>query len=87
VSFDYLLFLIVHLHLMARLGGHQGIHTHMFETYWTMTPKLTNYSTLNIEHNWEDLCIQSRNTCTSGNHTRTCPYFVYVKKGGFVNIF
>ena len=29
-----------------------------------------NYSTLNIEHNWEDLCIMLRNqqTCTSDNH-------------------
>ena len=28
---------------------------------WTTPSNINNYSTLNNEHNWEDLCIQSRN--------------------------
>ena len=37
---------------------------------WTMCSNIYNYSTLDNEHNWEDLCIQLRNqhTCTSNNH-------------------
>ena len=34
---------------------------HMF---WTMSSNINNYSTLNNEHNWEDLCIQLRNQQT-----------------------
>jgi hypothetical protein len=38
---------------------------------WTTPSNINNYSTLNNEHKWEDLCTQlSRNpqACTSHNH-------------------
>ena len=43
---------------------------HMFKRDWTMYSNISNYSTLNSEHNWEDLCIEFRNqqTCTSDNY-------------------
>ena len=37
----------------------------MFKTDSTTVPSnLTNYLTLNSEHDWEDLCIQVRNQQT-----------------------
>ena len=40
-----------------------------FKGDWTTFSTFINYSTLTIEHNWEDLYIQPRNrqTCTFGN--------------------
>ena len=37
---------------------------------WIMSSNINNYSTLNSENNWEDLCIQLRNqqTCTLDDH-------------------
>ena len=33
----------------------------MFKKAWTTSSNINNYSTLNSEHNWEGLCIYSRN--------------------------
>ena len=43
---------------------------HMFKRDWTTSSNNNNYSTLNSEHNWEDVWIQLRNqqTCTSDNY-------------------
>ena len=45
----------------------QTSERHMFERDWTTSSKNVNSSTLDGEHNWEDLYIQLRNpeTCTS----------------------
>ena len=42
----------------------------MFKRDWTTSSNIDKYSTLNSEHNLEDLCIQLRNqqTCTFDNH-------------------
>ena len=43
---------------------------HMLKRNWTTSLNFINHSTLNSEHNLEDLCIQVRNqkTCTSNNN-------------------
>ena len=33
----------------------------MFKRDWTTPSNINDYSTLNIEHDWEDLCISLRN--------------------------
>jgi hypothetical protein len=33
---------------------------HMFQRDWTTPVSFINYTTLNNEHKWEDLCIQLR---------------------------
>ena len=39
----------------------QTLQRHMLENDWTASLSIVNYSTLNNEDNWEDLCIQLRN--------------------------
>ena len=45
----------------------------MHKRDWTAFLNLIDYSTLNNEHNWEDLSIQSKNqqTCTSHKITNS----------------
>ena len=46
---------------------------------WTTFSNIDNHCAFNSEHNWEDLCIQSRyhETCTFNKHNkiRGCPIF------------
>jgi hypothetical protein len=56
------------------------------KTDWSMSSNNNNHSTLNNEHNWEDLCIQLRNlqTCTFDSHdqSRRGPIFNLVEHIG-----
>ena len=36
----------------------QTSQRHMFKREWNMSSNSTNYSTLNSEHDWKDLCTQ-----------------------------
>ena len=66
----WLLFFVEYLHVIGVwLGEDQRtstIKTHI-EQRFTMWSNFINYSPLNSEDNWDDLCIQVRNrqTCTS----------------------
>ena len=44
----------------------------MLKRDWIAFTNINNYSTLNSEHNWEDLCVQSKNqqTYPSDNHNQ-----------------
>ena len=67
------LFLIRQLCLIGVLL-HEDKRTNTIKTCvsrdWTVPSDFIYYSTLNSEHNWENLYIQLRNkhTCTSNNH-------------------
>jgi hypothetical protein len=62
----------------------------MFERDWIMFSNANNHSTLNNEHNSEDLCNQVRNqqTCTFDrrNQIREGPsFFVHISHCRFAN--
>ena len=51
----------------------------MFKRDWSTFSNIDNYSTLNNEHNWEDVCIQLKNqqafVSNSHNHSKEGPIF------------
>ena len=40
-------------------GQRTKIITHMLKKDWNTFTNINNYSILNCEHNWEDMCIKS----------------------------
>jgi hypothetical protein len=47
-------------------------YRHMIWRDWTTSSFYIDYTTFNIQHNWEDLCIHLKNqhTCTSNKHIK-----------------
>ena len=63
----WLLFLMGYLYFIGLwLGEDQRTHT-IKSHVWALSSNFINHSTLNYEHNWEDICIQQQ-LRASNNH-------------------
>jgi hypothetical protein len=67
--------------VLVRIKEHTSLR-HMFDRNQTMSSNIDKHSTLNNEHNWDDLCIQFKNkqTCTSS-------FYDYIMGGLIFNLF
>ena len=73
VYFSYLEPCILELGMLFGEDQRQTLQRHMSKRDWTTSSSCINYSTLNSEHSWENLCnhFRKQQTCAFDKHTKS----------------